>query len=553
MPLHNEELSVVSTATFEITQKLKALNLLIPSNELDIAIDTLMSYRERVYEQLSSPPTERALNRAEEIVKLMGLPCVRTTLDEVTELTISGKYTFRHTASDGDDEDLNDFLKFALRDLPGVVDIDVFKSNNLDLESYREAIRIINNNAEVRRHSMIDKIEAAAEPATIISIDLTPEINTTQTAGAVKLTNEQIEAEKQASVAKLKAVHAEITGDVKQKKEAKDNFRIGEIADAIGGCRSDVDKIRPIIEAWLSDMSNDNTYDLFGLVKHVVVKSDVNYPMLIRLMIHVCYINFRNQLKQVPKLQPTDLKKLHMSMATSDKEMMVGVALENFDIVRAHRTARSYGHYQLTLYIIDMCHKSSSLTICETPDEIATLAEGMYNILLSKNLEGDSVYAISVNNGYDVDDVNWFRKNVVIKAYFDYITEGCIQLPSPVAMVNSIAEIFNNRDTTMSVQSIDTTAARQMMKLVTKLPYLDNGTHIGCNDNTIIIGGLYPCSYSDNETIFREAMLIASGQSIAIFVETIHGGLTQTFYNPIQINNLSLWLMYFLPNALEKR
>lgn len=556
-------LDMIFNTTFEVIEKLKAVSFLHPSKHLDTAIEDLMTYRDVVSDSLDELKLANVIYNTR---KIAGDLTVVTTVNPngSTLVYINGKYSFLHERYT-DTITLVNFIKYILANNQAIVDTDLTLAPDTltpysELVEFHRRIDHVNNNPQVNRDiiSLEDynktttlEVETPDKPIVVprdVVISTVSKYRMVENDKIEPITVQEIENRKKANVEELRITKERIDNENNITKVERLKHRIGEIADGIGGTRSDVEAIRTATERWLADMTNDDTVDIFELVDIIQVQSKVRDPMLIRLLIQVCTINAKYQLQQFARIQPST-KSLYMNLNMSDKELLVGVALSNFNHISEQRYARTYGDYNLTIYIIDMCSKGNSLTITENPAEVALLAEGMYSILLSHNLDADSVYAADVNNQFDAYSANWFKTNDVINSYLTRvvdITEGCDQ----GELVELMCTLFNERDVTMTTPRLDTDDVNQLMDWSKQLPvYPTNNisNNLAAHGDTVIISGLYPADYDNGVAILRHALIMATNDAIAIFVETKGGGLTQEFYVPERANKIALWLKYYLP------
>lgn len=581
---------IVLSITSDVISKLQALNEHSHSSILDKVIAEMTEYSAAYANTVGSSRISSIIGKLSRLSEQNDFKFSYIQQVGTYTLTINDIYKFVY-ADHSHIDMLVDFINYVLRDVRVIMETDFNPTPSADqwvaldklqkkvttpelpTTSYKELVRPNIKDAQVQlfpnenpndepKVTMLSgtleghkkDMERLSKSSTSTEVIVTPVIEVAQLPTEVtRLTAEEIDEQKQANVDHLKKVKDSINEDVESKRQTRMRFRIGEIADGIGGTRGDVEKLRAPIEEWLADMSNDMTISLFDLVDLIHGTARVHDPMLTRLLIQVCIINRHHRLLDVPRFTETPKSKnTYMQLNTSDKELLVGVTLANLDVVEQHKHARTYGLYQLAIYVIDLCNKSSSLTVTENPEEIVSITVGVYNILLSKNLDGDFVYAADVNNQYDVSTADWFKSNKVIKAYLDrieHITEEDKQRDT----VSVISERIAERDVTMSTARLDTDSANEILEWALKLPHKSTnhiGTHMGHFDGTYIVTGNYPTGIVDGNVNYKQAAVVATRDTIAVFVKPKTGGLTQEFYSPEHASRLALWLEFFLPTHL---
>ena len=576
---------IVLTIAADVISKMRALNEYSRSNLLVKTITDMKEYSELYARTAGNSKISSIIGKLSRLSEQNDFKFSYTQHSEVYTLTINEVYGFTYSEHDHVDL-LVDFIRYVLRDVPSVMDIDfnpvVSADQRTALDKLQKAAlvespttshkKLVYPNVKDTRVRLYPNEDPNSEPEVVMisgtlegyrkdmerlaNVRPSTEVMVMPVAEVVevpRMTAEEIDEQKQANVDHLKKVKDNINGSVESKRQTQMRFRVGEIADGIGGTRIDVEKLRPPIEEWLSDMSNDMTITLFDLVDLIHSKVRMSDPMLTRLLIQVCIINRHHRLLDVPRFTETPkTKNTYMQLNTSDKELLVGITLANLDVVEQHKHARTYGLYQLAIYVIDLCNKSSSLTVTESPEEIVSITVGVYNILLSKNLDGNFVYAADVNNQYDVSTEDWFKTNKVIRSYLDRI-EHITEEDNQQDIIAVISGLIAQRDVTMSTARLDTKSANEILDWALKLPHTSTnhiGTNMGHADGTYIVTGNYPTGIVDGVANFKQAAVIATHDAIAVIVKPKTGGLTQEFYNPEHASRLALWLEFFLPTHL---
>ena len=549
--IYNATTQTISDVS-KVIEQLTDIGERVPSDCITGAIRELNHYTRELNENLNKLSIDHVIVTLTELAKEHDFGFkYENNANSTCVLTINNVYAYSYQRLSQMDQ-LIDFIKYVLKDIPAVQVANFFKEPvvelSLETDEPKTAIEeTINEEHDTITHPLTQHwTVTTATP----EVKLVARNDTSTIKEMPRFSAEQIDEQRQASVDHLRSVKNNITDGVELAKKEKLKHRIGEMADGIGGTSLDVAAIREQVDMWLNNMSNDKTMTLFELVDLIKTKARVDDPMLIRLVIQICIVNYRQKLQDTPAFIESDKSKnMYMQMSSIDKELLVGISVVQLDMIQQQSFGRPYGNYQLAIYLIDLCNKSSSLVVTESPEEIVSLTIGVYNILLSKNLAGDFVYAADVNNQYDVYPEDWFKKNNVISNYLNRIqniTEGDGQHD----IIGIISNLIAKRDVTMSTPRLPTDDVNSVFEWASKLPNKETNeflVRLGHNDDVYVIYGEYPVGVENETLVFKQTVIVATGDTMVAFVKPKNGGLTQEFYNPEHVGKLALWLNFFLP------
>lgn len=544
--MYNDTIKVIDEVK-NISEQLELLNKNIPSDSVTNALNELSHFSRELNDRLNTINVDNIIDVLNKLATQLNFSFKCVPDNNTYVFIIDSVYTYTYSKLQ-QTEQLIDFIKFVLKDYPQVQATN-FTSNPVpvitlvtEVDSVKEteqADEVVNSSNE---H---DRTLSSSGNDVIIARNDTSVIKE-----PVRVSTEDYDMERKNNVEHLRTVKENIVSGVERTKQEKLKNRIGEIADGIGGTSLDVQSVRRYVEMWFNNMSNDGKFTLFELVDIITRQARVVYPMLIRLIIQTTIINYQQRLQNIPSFKEHDKSKnMYMQMSSIDKELLVGISVMNLDVIQDQAIGRPYGNYQLAIYLIDLCNKSSSLTVTESPEEIATLTLGVYNILLSKNLEGDFVYAADVNNQYDVYTDDWFKENNIISHYLGRIA-AITEEDGQHDIIGIIKSLVDKRDRTMTTPRIDTEDVNSVFDWANKLPDREtNGfkVHLGHAGDTYVVCGDYPVGVTDGALEVKQAVIVVTDNTAVAFVKPKNGGLTQEFYNPQHVNRLALWLNFFLP------
>lgn len=538
--MYNDTIKVIDEVK-NISEQLELLNKNIPSDSVTSALNELSHFSRELNDRLNTINVDNIIDVLNKLATQLNFSFKCVPDNNTYVFIIDSVYTYTYSKLQ-QTEQLIDFIKFVLKDYPQVQATN-FTSNPVpEVDSVKEteqADEVVNSSNE---H---DRTLSSSGNNDIVARNDTSVIKE-----PVRVSTEDYDMERKNNVEHLRTVKENIVSGVERTKQEKLKNRIGEIADGIGGTSLDVRSVRRCVEMWFDNMSNDGKFTLFELVDIIKRQARVVYPMLIRLIIQTTIINYQQRLQNIPSFKEHDKSKnMYMQMSSIDKELLVGISVMNLDVIQDQAIGRPYGNYQLAIYLIDLCNKSSSLTVTESPEEIATLTLGVYNILLSKNLEGDFVYAADVNNQYDVYTDDWFKENNIIRHYLGRIA-AITEEDGQHDIIGIITSLVDKRDRTMTTPRIDTEDVNSVFDWANKLPDREtNGfkVHLGHAGDTYVVCGDYPVGVTDGVLEVKQSVIVVTDNTAVAFVKPKNGGLTQEFYNPQHVNRLALWLNFFLP------
>lgn len=544
--MYNDTIKVIDEVK-NISEQLELLNKNIPSDSVTSALNELSHFSRELNDRLNTINVDNIIDVLNKLATQLNFSFKCVPDNNTYVFIIDSVYTYTYSKLQ-QTEQLIDFIKFVLKDYPQVQATN-FTSNPVpvitlvtEVDSVKEteqADEVVNssNEHDLTLSSSGNNVIIARNDTSVIK-------------EPVRVSTEDYDMERKNNVEHLRTVKENIVSGVERTKQEKLKNRIGEIADGIGGTSLDVRSVRRCVEMWFDNMSNDGKFTLFELVDIITGQARVVYPMLIRLIIQTTIINYQQRLQNIPSFKEHDKSKnMYMQMSSIDKELLVGISVMNLDVIQDQAIGRPYGNYQLAIYLIDLCNKSSSLTVTESPEEIATLTLGVYNILLSKNLEGDFVYAADVNNQYDVYTDDWFKENNIIRHYLGRIA-AITEEDGQHDIIGIITSLVDKRDRTMTTPRIDTEDVNSVFDWANKLPDREtNGfkVHLGHAGDTYVVCGDYPVGVTDGALEVKQAVIVVTDNTAVAFVKPKNGGLTQEFYNPQHVNRLALWLNFFLP------
>lgn len=543
--MYNDTIKVIGDVK-NISEQLELINKNIPSDSVASALNELSHFSRELNDRLNMINIDNIIDTLNKLATQLNFSfkCERNDNTYVFIIENVYSYTYRKLQQT---EQLIDFIKYVLKDYPQVQATN-FTSNAvpvLTLVTEVDSVEETKPVDDVAIPLSDDKWVLSSSEDTIVARH-----GTSVMKEPVRFSTEDYDMERKNNVEHLRTVKENIASGVESTKQEKLKNRIGEIADGIGGTALDVESIRRYVEMWFNNMSNDGKFTLFELVDIIKQQARVNDPMLIRLIIQTTIINYQQRLQNIPSFKEHDKSKnMYMQMSAIDKELLVGISVMNLEVIQDQAIGRPYGNYQLAIYLIDLCKKSSSLTVTESPEEIATLTLGVYNILLSKNLEGDSVYAADVNNQYDAYTDGWFKDNNIIRHYLGRI-EAITEEDGQHDIIGIITSLVDKRDKTMSTPRIDTEDVNSVFDWANKLPDRETNNfkiHLGCAGNTYVVCGDYPVGSKDGVLEVKQTVIVITDSTAVAFVKPKNGGLTQEFYNPQHVNRLALWLNFFLP------
>ena len=274
-------------------------------------------------------------------------------------------------------------------------------------------------------------------------------------------TQSEIDAKKKQNVEEMKKIKESQVKELEAKKDSALKDQCDTIEEYLTGVTPTVIEILEAIEL-VTQTTPDSTHeqkitDVIGLTK----QNDI----IVKLLVQVYKIN--GQLKQDQSgwksvaTTPDDV-----AVITSQRKRdLFAIAVANLDLVQAHNSTRGYTLYELIVTMLDYCDKTSSLMIVDTPQSIAVLASGIYDILLNKDLNRDFVYMPDSTNPLMDNDVNWFKKSAVLHSYIRHIpyTNALEYMNESVKKLIEIIRIAGTRDLLFANQRLSPVMMKELL------------------------------------------------------------------------------------------
>ena len=524
-----------TTATVdEIIELINQLNTANPHKSLSLANRHIFQYKEDL-EQLHKK------QRLQDIVKILtnvskDYPDFKfsNTLDgDINVLSFGDKYKFIYRSVD-DYNDLIELLAYLTKDYPYLKSISLLNDSSVKPEPEQTLRLSFGDSQSFTVKSTQPDEETYVQQDQVVDNE------------QVYIDTEEVEAAKKNNIERLRLVKREMDDKVVAFKNSKIAKRLEPISVYVESTKVSVAELIVDIESWLSTVTNDDDITVLEFAQLISEKSGVKDLSLIRVVTEVVKINMSQELKQIATFKETS-KPLYIMMNSQDKEMLLAVALLNLNMVRKQKQYRDYDDIHLVLHVLEYANKNSSLTVAETPEEITELAKVLYDVLLSKNLESEFVYAADVNNHYDAYNDTWFTENNVVQSYMKQIAKMC-EGDKQDDIVNLITITMGNRDKTMSSPRLDTANVNSLFNLLLNLPIKNKDVSLrtGYFNNTYVVGGYYP-TYINDEQIYNKAFIIATSDCIAVMVNVSEDSYFQEFFNQENTSKLIKWLEYFIP------
>lgn len=547
----------------QVIEMISKLGDVSTSIDLKQAVSSLLQYESHIDAKLKNERLLALTHSLDELSKSNpNFTFESRYMSGVSVLTFNDKYVFNYTTLKDYDE-LIGFLVYLIDIYPFMGDVNIVKE--LTSPSIHPVMQLgfsDNHDSGLHVRQSVPLVKTVRETIVLPAADLAKHTHTNVTLynepehSSVKDEPRRANAE---DVVKAKQSNVEHMRKVKQSIDAKNDIakeervikRMEPIDNYISSHYNYFDTIKNSAEKWLLSVDgNDKLLDVLELAQQINTDTHINDLGLIRVIMEVVSINLSNKLIPIASFKETD-KQLYLPMSSHDKELMLGVALVNLDSVRKQEKFRDYNDVHLIVHIIEYCNKNSSLTITETPEEIAQLAKVMYDVLLSKNLNSDYVYAADVNNQLDSYDSRWFMRNNVVRSYLDKIKETCENTKQDDVM-SLIETIMNRRDVTMSNPRLATKDVTQLFNVLQQLPIYDSEEHVryGYSNNVYVVGGRYPIGNGNQDINFNHAFIVATEECIAVIINIGADSHFQEFYVQENASKLVKWLEYFIPTQL---
>ena len=265
-------------------------------------------------------------------------------------------------------------------------------------------------------------------------------------------TPEEIAEQKRKNVEHMERVRRDmdVIAESNRKKILKE--RSDEVAHTLSDRYDVVQRIVNPIKNVLVENANSMKIQLNDIINELRVKYLIEEDTaLLRAMIKVVSINLRNRFKDIPTVV---VDKDYQNIITPHhaKIKLFHVAIANLDLVKLHESIRPYSLFELIIYMTDYASRTNSIIIADTPEDIVSLASGIYDIFVTHGLRKEFVYSSSEDN-VDVQAIDtWYLQNPILSHYLDMIPSS--KVPAKEG-VSEILEVFSNRNVLMSQQQLD--------------------------------------------------------------------------------------------------
>lgn len=280
-----------------------------------------------------------------------------------------------------------------------------------------------------------------------------------------------------------------------------------------------------------------------------IIKISKQSAVLVRLLVQVYIIN--SQLIQDGKEWNTrsNKPKEPVTLNTEYKKQLFMIAVTQLTLVKAHSNVRGYPIQELIVTMLDYCDKTSSLTIIDTPEDIASLASGIYDILLNKDLNRDFVYKPDNSNPLLENDANWYINSKVLRSYVVHIPyTGAIEyMDEPVKKLIEILHIVGQRDVLFANQTLSHSGIKRVFEIASDVI-----------NNSDTEQNYYSFKYKKNDILELVVLSKLPNGTIVCIVRDEHGVSSYIQYNDNKsyqqhhtndtVNVLIKWFENIIPN-----
>lgn len=356
----------------------------------------------------------------------------------------------------------------------------------------------------------------------------------------VYLDPEEIEIKKKQNVEHLNNVRSNLNKLSDEARSVKLKERTDEIAHVISDNHTIVSIMKNGIKYVFNQLEGNEIFlsDILNRTKEKIGHvSNMNW---LRALVKVEEINRKNKLEPTPRVI-VDNNLATNTIASLDKKEVAYIVVCNLEFISNHHDVRGYSIFELITYMLDYCDKTSSLTITDTPEEIANLMSGVYEIFVSNNLNKDFVYNVS-------DDIttlglvdNWHLKNNIVMSYLtdaDFNT-----LSNYDDDVNKVVDICSKRDILMSTQTLDTNQTKQLYSVLDSINLTSTNNVIRKHDvenNTYVLIG-------KNIGTYKNICIVIDSMGVVSYMNQTDGRSFQKNYTPQYASDLIKWLDVLFP------
>lgn len=280
-----------------------------------------------------------------------------------------------------------------------------------------------------------------------------------------------------------------------------------------------------------------------------IIKISKQSAVLVRLLVQVYIIN--SQLIQDGKEWNTrsNKPKEPVTLNTEYKKQLFMIAVTQLKLVKAHSNVRGYPIQELIVTMLDYCDKTSSLIIIDTPEDIASLASGIYDILLNKDLNRDFVYKPDNSNPLLENDANWYKNSKVLRSYVVHIpfTSAIEYMDEPVKKLIEILHIVGQRDVLFANQTLSHSGIKRVFEIASDVI-----------NNSDTEQNYYSFKYKKNDILELVILSKLPNGTIVCIVRDEHGVSSYIQYNDNKsyqqhhtndtVNVLIKWFENIIPN-----
>lgn len=276
-------------------------------------------------------------------------------------------------------------------------------------------------------------------------------------------TASELDAKKKQNVEEIKKIKESQVKDLEAKNALALKDRCDDIEEYLIGVAPKVRDILDTIEL-VAQSTPDSTHE--QKIAEIIDLTKQN-DIIVKLLVQVYKINGQLKQDQAGWKSVATIPEEIITITSQRKRDLFAIAVANLDLVHAHDPIRQYSLYELIITMFDYCDKTSSLTIVDTPEAIAVLASGIYDILLNKDLNRDFVYMPDSTNPLIDNDVNWFKKSHILHSYIRHIPyTGAIEyMDEPVKKLIEILNIAGTRDLLFANQRLAPVKIKELLSL----------------------------------------------------------------------------------------
>lgn len=278
----------------------------------------------------------------------------------------------------------------------------------------------------------------------------------------ILLDPEEIELQKKKNVEHLNRVRSGIDKMAEERRQMELKIRTDAIATVIANNHNTVARLIKVTTAFLKTHP-ESTIPLSEIMQEIATHDFVSDPAIIRTVIKLTEINLKAALVSIPTIVIDSSNTIGL-LPYSSKAHLAYITVCNLAVVRAHESIRAYSVFELITYMLDYCETTSSLNIADTPEEIVELMSGVYDIFVSNALNPEFVYNSATAQSITMADT-WYQTNPLVTHYLSKIP------PAPISdsVLKSIAELYSDRNTLMSQQSLDRANVVKLRDMFDKL------------------------------------------------------------------------------------